>query len=109
MRHVLLYCQARQPAQIGEALEHWKSEIPDVGDGEVLTHHKRLLSQGTKRFFHAIVDEDLVQYNRVKTHIQNYNDGKPIQDQILYWYGRTDEDAYKSLWQDRNTDPFINT
>lgn len=131
MVNVLLYCNFRAPhlvadrvdaalahrggptkAAAKEALEHWKPEIPDVGVDEVVRDFYVVARQGTKRFYHCLVDTDEAnpkQFERIRNYIIGFNAGKPIAQQVLYWKGKTAEDAYKALWQDRTTDPFIET
>lgn len=109
--NVLIYCDFRVP-QGEEIKEHWKPEIPNVGIDEVIRDFRVIAKQGDKRVFHCLVDTDEAapkQFERIKTYIENFNEGKAIQQQILYWKGATALDMYKALWQDRTTDPFIET
>jgi hypothetical protein len=112
----IIYADFRAPG--GEEIkEHWKPEIPDVGIDEVIRDFRRLETQGGKRVYHALVqttDGVTGQIKRIKDHIRVVNGcaaptlqgptcSTPVVDQILVWWGRTAEDAFKSLWQDRGT------
>jgi hypothetical protein len=109
--NVLIYCNFRAPA--GEEIkEHWKPEIPDVGVDEVIRDFRLIAKQGAKRFYHALVyksADNSKQFARIKTYIDNFNDGKPINQRILFWHSKTARQVYKNLWLDRTTDPFIET
>jgi len=107
--NVLIYADFREPSG-GEIKEHWKPEIPDVGVDEVVRNFRVIARQGTKRFFHCLIETDEVtpkQMERIKSYIDTFNEGKAINEQILFWHGATALDAYRALWQDRTTDPFI--
>lgn len=111
MIDVLLYCDFRAP-QGTEIKEHWKPEIPNVGVDEVVRNFYIVASQGSKRLFHCLIETDNIspkQMERIKAYIDTFNEGKSIQQRILYWKGSTALEAYKALWQDRGTDPFIET
>jgi hypothetical protein len=107
--NVLLYCDFRAPSG-DEIKEHWKPEIPDVGLDEVVHDFYVVVRQGGKRLFHCLMqsDEDNPrQFQRIKTYIENFNIGKPVNERILYWFGNDALGAYRSLWQDRTTHAFI--
>jgi hypothetical protein len=99
----------RVPEEADGEKEHWKSEVPDVGSSELIRDFRLLAKQGTKRVYHALVEANKVQLNRIKTYIENYNDGLPAVDRLGYWHGRTAEDAFKNLWQDRSTHSLIDS
>ena len=110
--NVILYCNGRAPEIVGEVSEHWKSEIPALEASEVIRDFMLIGKQGAKRVFHCLVEKEpgnLGQIKRIIDYVENYNDGKAIQDQILFWSARTADEAYTKLWQDRVTDPFIET
>lgn len=77
---------------------------------ELLVDFKVIAEQGGKFFVHALIERSAAntkQFKKIKDYIEAYNEGKAIQDQILYWADKTALGVYIKLWQSRNDDPFI--
>lgn len=93
-----------------------KIDFPDLKNAllqrEIITHYKKLVEQGNKGFWHCLVDTDAAtpkQFERIKAWIDSQNEGKPINQQVLYWKGNGATAVWTNFVKARTDDPFIMT
>jgi hypothetical protein len=120
---VLLYVNKATVGELSEEeLENAPSTVKKKGDfpalknvlleNEIITHYKKLAEQGGKAFWHCLVersDDNTKQFTKIKIWIDGQNEGKPINQQILYWSGKGATAVWTNFVKARSDDPFIMT
>lgn len=114
--NVILYSIARTPVEnVDGSKEHWKDEIPDLGEDEVLRDFYVLYRSGNRMLSHALLFHQ-EQIDRVRNHLQMENgcpEGvlmgsectTPIPLQIYSWWHRDTEGVYQAFYLDSPNHP----